>query len=284
LSIYKKLTERRIWRRIFYERLTEPIHLNVISLFYAVFGSFSRKVEFDLVVRQAYAFGVLGAAQRALTYGIKEISVIEFGVSSGTGLINMSTLAEAAERETGVRINVVGFDSGEGMPAPIDYRDHPDMYVRGDFPMEFEKLRQTLPSRTQLILGDVKVTAPAFLNQIKAPVGFVVFDLDYYSSTKAAMKIFEGAAESCLPLVAIYVDDIYSDLHNSFCGELLAIEEFNAEHSLRKIERFALLENTRIFKRATWLKHIFYLHVLDHPARASENLGRTKVVHSNPFL
>ena len=284
MSLYYKLTEPRIWRRIFYERLTEPLHLNAISLLVAAFGSFPRKVEFDLVLRAPYAFGVLGAAQRAARYEIKEISVIEFGVSSGSGLINMSFLAEQAERSTGVKIHVVGFDSGKGMPEPVDYRDHPDMYVRGDFPMEFEELRKKLPSRTQLVLGDVEETAPAFLKKLTAPIGFVVLDLDYYSSTKAAMKIFEGSPDSYLPLVSIYLDDIYSELHNSWCGELLAVEEFNAEHPLRKIERFPLLENTRVFKRANWLKHIFNLHVLDHSARTSENLIRQKVVHFNPFL
>ena len=170
------------------------------------------------------------------------------------------------------------------MPEPLDYRDHPDMYVHGDFPMEFDKLRQKLPARTQLVLGDVAETVPAFLEKLTAPVGFVVLDLDYYSSTKAAMRIFDGLAEKYLPLVSIYVDDIYSDLHNSWCGELLAIEEFNTEQPMRKFERFALLENTRIFKRANWLKHMFGLHVLDHSARAVQNLGRTKVVHANPFM
>jgi hypothetical protein len=28
----KKLGQKRIWQRIFYERLTEPLHLNLISL------------------------------------------------------------------------------------------------------------------------------------------------------------------------------------------------------------------------------------------------------------
>lgn len=91
-------------------------------------------------------------------------------------------------------------------------------------------------------------TAPEFLKTLDAPIGFVVFDLDYYSSTKAAMQIFTGTPARYLPLVTIYVDDIYSELHNSSCGELLAIEEFNSEHEMRKIERFALLENTRVFK------------------------------------
>lgn len=284
MSLYKKLTEGRIWRRILYERLTEPLHLNAISLFVAAFGSFPRKVEFDLVLRPHNAYGILAAARRALHYGVREITIIEFGVSSGIGLLNMSSIAEQVERATGVTIKVVGFDSGAGMPEPIDYRDHPDLYVRGDFPMDFAKLQQKLPSRTQLVLGPVEKTAPEFLKSLVAPIGYVVLDLDYYSSTKAAMKIFDGTPENYLPMVAIYMDDINSELHNSWCGELLAIDEFNDEHSLRKIERYHMLENSRIFKRANWLKHMFTLHTLDHRARTTENLDREKVIHHNPFL
>jgi len=284
MSLFKKLLEPRIWRRIFYERLTEPLHLNVMSMFVAAFGSFPTKVAFDLIPRLPYAFGVLGAARRAREYGITDISVIEFGVSSGAGLINMSVLAERAEDATGVKIHVVGFDSGKGMPGPVDYRDHPDMYVRGDFPMDVERLRDKLPARTQLLLGDVTETAPTFLAALRGPIGFVALDLDYYSSTKAALRVFDGPCACYLPLVTLYVDDIYSDLHNSWCGELLAISEFNADHALRKIERFILLDNARVFKHANYLKHIFNLHVLDHPVRAHEDLHREKVVHSNPFL
>jgi len=284
MSMFKKLVQPHIWRRIFYERLTEPIHLNLLSLWVAAFGSFARKVDFDLIVRAPYAYGVLSAAQRARRGKIKEITVIEFGVSSGAGLMNMSQLAEKAERETGVKIHVIGFDSGVGMPAPLDYRDHPDMYVQGDFPMDFDALRTRLPARTELVIGDVANTAPELLKRLVAPIGFVVLDLDYYSSTKAAMSIFEGQPDQYLPLVPIYVDDIYSELHNSWCGELLAIEEFNAAHPLRKFERFALLENSRVFQRANWIKHIFGFHVLDHAARSVQNLSRGKVVHFNPFL
>jgi hypothetical protein len=30
-------------------------------------------------------------------------------------------------------VSVVGFDSGVGMPPPLDYRDHPDLYQQGTF-------------------------------------------------------------------------------------------------------------------------------------------------------
>ena len=77
--------------------------------------------------------------------------------------------------------------------------------------------------RTELVIGDVANTAPELLKRLVAHSGFVVLDLDYYSSTKAAMSIFEGQPDQYLPIVPIYVADIYSDLHNSCCGELLAI-------------------------------------------------------------
>ncbi len=58
------------------------------------------------------------------------------------------------------------------------------------------------------------------------------------------------------------------DEHNNYCGELLAVNEFNVENPLRKIERHAFFENSRIFRRALWLKQIFFFHVLDHPSRS----------------
>jgi len=276
MSTLKKLLEPRVWRKAFVERLTEPLHLNVLALLVQVFGSFRNKVDFDLVLRPYYAYGVLESAEWARARGWREMTVIEFGVASGAGLLNLSYLAEQAERVTGVRIHVAGFDSGQGMPAPLDYRDHPDMYVRGDFPMDAARVRASLPARTQLVLGNVAETVPEFLAQLKAPVGFVAFDLDYYSSTKAAFRLFDGPPSLYLPLVRCYFDDIYEELHNSWCGELLSIEEFNAEHPLRKIERFPLLEDRRIFRNAAWLKHMFNCHILDHPWRNTENLARPK--------
>lgn len=46
----EKLKRAHTWRRIFYERLTEPIHLNAISLFVAAFESYRTKIAFDLPV------------------------------------------------------------------------------------------------------------------------------------------------------------------------------------------------------------------------------------------
>jgi hypothetical protein len=224
-------------------------------------------VEFELVVRQYYANGILRAADWAAGQGLKEMTAIEFGVAAGTGLLNAAMIARRVEKTTGVRVRIVGFDSGAGMPVPADYRDHPDLYSPGDFPMDVPRLRQHLPPGVDLVLGEVSQTVPDYLGKMTAPLGFVAFDLDYYSSTKQAMTILDGKPESYLPIVFCYFDDVYHEAHNSWCGELLAINEFNASSPMRKFERFALLENRRIFTRAAWLKQMYQLHVLDHPSR-----------------
>jgi hypothetical protein len=63
--LLKRLSRRQVWKRIFLERLTEPLHLNLLALPVALFGSFRTKVAFDLIVRQHHAFGLLRAADWA---------------------------------------------------------------------------------------------------------------------------------------------------------------------------------------------------------------------------
>src|SRR5687768_10483573 len=59
MSFLKKLSQPHIWERVFYERLTEPLHLNLLSLGMMAFGSFRTRVKWDLVVRQHNAFSIL---------------------------------------------------------------------------------------------------------------------------------------------------------------------------------------------------------------------------------
>lgn len=54
--------------------------------------------------------------------------------------------------------------------------------------------------------------------------------------------------------------------YSSWAGELLAINEFNAEHEMRNIEQYRFLRSRRIFKDARWIDQIFILHLFDHPA------------------
>src|SRR5712692_9454190 len=105
----KKLRNKYIWQRIFYERLTEPVHLNLIALGVALFGGLRSKVAFDLVLRQQHAYSILTCADVARELGIAEVTLVEFGVAAGAGLLNICELAERVTRETGVRFKVFGF-------------------------------------------------------------------------------------------------------------------------------------------------------------------------------
>lgn len=287
MSFLKKLVEPRILKRIFLERLTEPLHLNFLSLFIALFGTFRQRVAYDLILRNSNAFAILNAADIAHSYDVKQLAIIEFGVAAGAGLMNMCHIAEQVTQLTGVKIRVFGFDTGSGMPPAKDYRDHPDVYRTGDFPMEYDKLKGKLPSNGKLILGELAATIPNFLNEevsSEMPIGYVVVDVDYYSSTVDALRLFEGDPDLYLPMTPIHLDDIEFDQHNAYAGELLAVSEFNERNKYRKICRPYFLENKRIFRRANWIKHIFYLQVMDHPQRFNPIHMIERKVLSNPYI
>ena len=57
----------------------------------------------------------------ALGYG--RISVVEFGVAGGSGIVALERAAEWATTCFGVEVDVVGFDSGQGMAPTGDPRD-----------------------------------------------------------------------------------------------------------------------------------------------------------------
>jgi len=262
------LIRRRGWRDRMLDRLAEPVHLTVASAVVALMGSFRSKVAFDVVPRRHYAYGTLAAADLAKERGLDCITVVEFGVADGAGLLNLCHIAEQVTSITGIRVEVVGFDSGRGMPPPRDYRDHPDLYQAGDFPMNTARLRQALPPNGQLVLGAFGDTVPHFIRQLsaRAPIGFAAIDVDYYSSAVDALALFRDREPRLyLPATLLYFDDIVQVTNSRFTGELLAIEEFNASNPMRKIDRHRFLRGERIFKSARWIDQFYVLHVLDHP-------------------
>jgi hypothetical protein len=273
-------------RKVFVERATEPVHLNLLSMLVAIFGSFRTKVDFDLVIRQQYAFPILYAADEAVKYGVKAVTIIEFGVAGGAGLINMCRIAEKATKATGVKFRVVGFDSGKGMPPAVDYRDLPEAFQEGDFPMDGERLARSLPPFAELIIGDIESTIPNFLRTITddAPIGFVSVDVDYYSSAKKALTILTGPATHYLPMVPVYLDDIGVDGSNPWTGELLAVNEFNQDNELRKIAPFTMLRSRRIFKNTQWIDRMYAGHIHDHPLRSPANRRRAQNVLPNEYI
>ncbi len=283
----KKLSNKYIWRKILCERLSEPLHMNFLSLFVAIFGNLRHKIDFDLVLRPQHAYALLNASDLAKSLGCNTISIIEFGVAAGAGLINLQTIAKKITSFTGISIDIYGFDSGSGMPSPKSYKDHPELYQTGDFPMDFEKLSEKLDKNTQLFLGPISETISKFQSKdlSNAPIGFISIDVDYYSSTVDALTLLESSCSaSFLPRVVIYLDDLEDLSHNSWCGEQAAIHEFTAKNPLRPIEKHPFLRGYRLFKNARWIDHIYQCHVLDHKMRNELNTNRKKVVLTNPYL
>ena len=203
----------------------------------------------------AYGYCVESGAALAKALGYPGITVIEFGVAGGNGLVALEQHASAAERAYGLTIDVVGFDSGIGLPETGDYRDLPYRFSRGFYPMDPDKLRARL-KRAHVELGQISDTLPRFGATCRFPIGVVLIDLDYYSSTKSAFAIFDVAPT--LPRVPVYFDDLW--LATQFTGEWAAIRDYNDAHPTQKIaQTWALAHGQR------WESQVFEWHKFDHP-------------------
>lgn len=232
------------------------------------FLKYRAKLDFDAVERPHYGHCLLQAASLARTLGHARISAIEFGVAGGNGLVALERHAECVRKETGVEVVTYGFDTGNGMPPPLDYRDMPYLWQAGYFAMDPNKLKTRLRS-SKLLLGPVEETIQNFCSQEDPPpIGFISFDLDYYSSTMAAFRIFKVAPGNLLPRIACYFDDMVGDVdwaYNDFTGELLAIKEFNAANEDMKL---APVQGLRFYGSRlprAWHEQIFVAHLFRHP-------------------
>lgn len=231
---------------------------------------FRERELLGVVDRPYYAYGMLRAADLARYFGKKKVTACEFGVAQGAGLLNMLELAEQITRETGVEFRIVGFDTGEGLPRVDGHKDHPELWSVGDFPMvDRDALRARLGDRVELIFGDVEDTVDGFLATIdpEAPMGFVSIDVDIYTGTVSALRSLEGRPEQYLPVVSMYLDDVDSIFANDWCGELAAINEFNAAHDLRKIGPDRSVAGGRPAKVSGWFQRMHTYHLLDHEDR-----------------
>src|ERR1700730_17079165 len=115
--------------------------------------------------------------------------------------------------------------------------------------------------------GDVSETIPGFLRHCELPIGFIAFDLDYYSSTMHAFSIFSGDPRTRLPRVYSYFDDMIWEreaCYNEYTGELAAIADFNRRHEQKKICKINGLRCTRPMQEH-WVEQIYVMHDFAHP-------------------
>jgi hypothetical protein len=224
-----------------------------------------------IVARAGYLWPTLEAVRTAHSLGVPAVSVIELGVAGGNGLLALEEAAVAAEGLLGVNVEVFGFDTGRGLPPPEDHRDIPYVTRPGIFAMDEAALRARL-QRAKLVLGPVAETVPRWLAEPHPPIAFCAFDLDYYSSTRDALRLLEADTSRLLPRVACYFDDVLAYGWSEFVGVRAAIAEFNASHERRKVgsvygQRWYLPQSEL---HDPWPDRLFVAHVFDHDQYAVE--------------
>lgn len=131
--------------------------------------------------------------------------------------------------------------------------------------MDKEKLQKRLKN-AKLFLGSVEDTVQRFIDAKPAPVAFISFDLDLYSSTVQAFKLLSADQSLLLPRIHCHFDDMLGFTYGDHSGERLAIAEFNAANAARKISpiygfRFFL---PSVMRHAMWPELCYMAHVLDH--------------------
>jgi hypothetical protein len=228
--------------------------------------SYEDRLRICAIERPHYGHCLYEAAKLAARLEYPRISVIEFGCGGGNGLLNAEMHISELERLFPVKFELYGFDSGQGLPPPEDYRDFSHYFKSGNFKMDAQHLRSRL-NRAKLIIGNVKETCSSFFAEHKAsPIGCIFHDLDFYSSTKDAFTLFEADSSHFLPRVFMYFDDIIGDntwLVNEFAGELLAIDEFNRDHRLQKIAVNRAMQH--MYSDQLWSHQIYAYHDFQHP-------------------
>ena len=246
-----------------------PLRVELIRYLSRKFNLFDFLTQLDIesLEKPYLAYCMLNAAIQAKGLGIMKISAIEFGVCSGASLTYIEKYSKEIEKLTGVSFNTYGFDMMSGLPkTSIDYKNQLYFWPQGAFKTDLEKLRNNIKTST-LIIGDIKDKVKTFFDEYEPPViGFISFDLDYYTSTLSAFEIFNFSQSNYLPRVECYMDDVssFNELSASKgTGVLRAIEEFNERENNKKIYKKELVSQFRRFKEY-WNEKIYVFHYFNH--------------------
>ena len=226
-------------------------------------GSYEQRLTIGAVNCPNYGYLVYNAAYLAKKLGYNRISILEFGVAGGNGLMNLEYHSQEIRKLFGVVIDIYGFDTGEGLPEPLDYRDLPYHWKKGFYKMDVPLLRAQL-KEAKLILGDIKETSKDFFeNYNPAPIGAIIYDFDFYSSTVNSFNILKADERYFLPRVFCCFDDTIGteiELYNDYSGVRLAINEFNQAHSNIKfgLPYYLLARNVvESWYHKIWICHFF---------------------------
>lgn len=214
--------------------------------------------------RPHYAYTAIRASELAVRLGHKQVTWIEFGVATGNGLLALEAVKAEVEKTLPIRVQIVGFDMGSGLPAPVDYRDLPYHWRGGFYEMDVPRLKARLKN-SSLVLGPVADTVSQLVDNppFDAPIGMISFDLDYYSSTLDALAVLDLPEAALLPRVMCYMDDVMgvSECYSDFTGERLAIRELNDRSDSKKMSPCYDFEH---FGYERWQDKVMIFHDFQH--------------------
>ena len=227
-------------------------------------GSFEFRYSIGCLERMHYAYIVFNAANLAKKLKYNSVSVIEYGVAGGRGLLLLEYYAKEIKIIFDIDIQIYGFDMGSGLPDPDGYKDLPYHWKKGFFQMDIDGLKEKI-KRSRLILGNINQTSIDFFTKYNpAPIGAVINDFDFYSSTKVGLSMISKNPEKYLPRVFCYFDDTIGteiELYNDYSGERLAINEFNENNDNIK---FSKAYNLLTPGNEVWHHQIWNCHIFDH--------------------
>lgn len=249
---------------------------------------FDTLYKHQMIIRPHYAYCMLNAAILAIRLGKTKISIIEFGVAGGNGLLAAEYIATKIEKHLGgaIEFEIYGFDTGEGLPEPESKEDLPYWFEAQQYKMDVEKLKSRL-TRAKLVLGNVKDTSEDFFkNHNPAPIGAMFYDMDYHSSTRDCFKLFDekDIDQFYLPRLYLYMDDVIGmdiEMYGEFNGQLLAIKEFNERSEGIKIH----LNQNLVARDGFDAKHqIYYAHLFNHKHYSSFVGGTEKIISKERLM
>jgi len=183
--------------------------------------------------RPHYETLIYETSKNAIKLGFKEINVIELGVAGGNGIKSILKYKRKIEKILNIKINIIGFDTGTGLPNSDLKQDLPYFWKHGDYRNNNLKDLEKEDNSIKIYEGNISSTIDKYILENKSKIGLIFFDLDLYSSTKLFLDKIEELSQNklLLPRVFCYFDDLFVADYtlNDINGEPLAIEEFNAQ-------------------------------------------------------
>ena len=212
--------------------------------------------------RPHYETILLESCIEAQKLGYNEMSVLELGVAGGNGIIALENYKKKIEKFYKIKINIFGFDYGDGLPQPDSVYDLPFRFKKGDYKINKKKLENRLNSK--IYYGDIQSTIDEFVKINPKNIISIFFDMDYYSSTKNFLNQIYKLEQFFCPRVYCYFDNVFDINHwiNEHLGENLAIEEFNRKNKNIKIG--LALDNINDFKFPLGRNNLLMLHNFNH--------------------